>query len=61
MYFKHILYPGLKFKVEFADGTFPEKGKRMMMLQRVPMNLEVQDTKEESTFKKAFAQVGPVH
>ena len=61
VYFKHILYPGLKFKVEFADGTFPEKGKRMMMLQRVPMNLEVQDTKEESTFKKAFAQVGPVH
>ena len=55
IYLRDISYPGLKFKVEFADGSFLEEGKSTMTLQGVLMNLEVPDTKEELTYKRAFA------
>ena len=60
IYPRDIPYPGLKFKVKYADGTFPEKGKSTMTLQGILMSLEVLDTKEELTYKKAFAQVSGV-
>ena len=62
VYLKNVLYPpGLKFKVEFVDEFDLAKGKRTMTLQAVLMNMEVSETKEELTFGKGFAQVGPVH
>ena len=59
-YLKDIIHPGMKFKVKFADGTFPEKSKSTMTLQSVLMNPEVADTKERFTFRRACAQVSGV-
>ena len=60
IYLKDILHPGMKFKVKFADGSFPEKIKSTMILQDVSMNLEVADTKQGLTNKRAFAQASGV-
>ena len=60
-YLKDIVHPGMKFKVKFADDeTFPEKSKSTMTLQGVLMNLEVTDTKERLTFRRAFAHISGV-
>ena len=58
VYLKNVLYLGLKFKVEFTDGSAPAKGKHMMTLKAVLMNLEMTDSNEELKFRKALAQVG---
>ena len=60
IYLKDILHPGMKFKVKFVDGSFPEKTKSKMTLQDVLMNLEVADTKQGLTYKRAFVHVSGV-
>ena len=56
-YLDEIFHPAMKFKIKFADVSFPEKSKSTMTLQGVLMNLEVADTKDNLTFRKAFSQV----
>ena len=54
-YLKDTTHPAMKFKIKFTDGSFPEKSKSTMTLQGVLMNLEVPDTKDKHTWRKAFS------
>ena len=60
IYLRDIPHLGMKFKVKFADGSFPEKSKSTITLEGVLINLEVPDTKEGLTYERAFVQVSGV-
>ena len=53
IYLKDIPYPGLKFKGKYAGWDLPREGQIHDNFVRCFDDLEV-DTKEGSTFKKAF-------